>query len=304
MSEFNDIFTSTTKEPGQQKGQEASVENSFNKEEWAAKKKEERETVYTMTDNAAVKVAADPAKFQQYLDTQSRFDRYTATNALLIMEQKPEATQIGALDYWKKNKIYIKKGEMQNPIFILEPGNEYKREDGSVGISYNVKRLYDVSQSEGNPPKQNKSYNDKLVIKALKEASPVNVVVVEFLPDDRGALYDHNSQKIQVRLSGMSAGDIFRAFSQEVAMAEMCSSGNPPPNASFKAYAASYALCKKYGIDVSSYKFDQSGTVLGGIEPHEVRGELSDIRNVVADINGRMYKTLEQSRNNKEQEAR
>ena len=78
--------------------------------------------------------------FQTYLDVQSRFDRYSVGNALLIMERNPQAKKLGDVDYWKGQGGFIKRNQFDKPIIILEPGNEYTREDGSVGVSYNTKR--------------------------------------------------------------------------------------------------------------------------------------------------------------------
>ena len=52
-------------------------------EEYAAKKKAEKEAIYQLLDNTALEVVQSPEKFKAYLDVQSRMDRYTANNALL-----------------------------------------------------------------------------------------------------------------------------------------------------------------------------------------------------------------------------
>ena len=53
-------------------------------EEYAAKKKAEKDAVYQMIDDTATEIVSDPDKFRAYLDTQARMDRYSAANALLI----------------------------------------------------------------------------------------------------------------------------------------------------------------------------------------------------------------------------
>ena len=63
-------------------------------EEYAAKKKAEKEAVYQLLDNTALEVVQSPEKFKAYLDVQSRMDRYTANNALLMYKQFPQASQI------------------------------------------------------------------------------------------------------------------------------------------------------------------------------------------------------------------
>ena len=48
-------------------------------EEYAAKKKAEKEAIYQLLDNTASEVVQSPEKFKAYLDVQSRMDRYTAS---------------------------------------------------------------------------------------------------------------------------------------------------------------------------------------------------------------------------------
>ena len=116
----------------------------LSKEEYAEKKRAEKEKVYQMIDDAAREIVSDPEKFKSFLDTQSRMDRYSAANALLIYSQYPQATQLKDFDDWGKDNVKITKGAKS--ISILEPV-EYTRADGSPGISYNVKKVFDVTQT-------------------------------------------------------------------------------------------------------------------------------------------------------------
>ena len=93
-------------------------------------------------DRTAETLVTDGNIFQTYLDVQSRFDRYSVGNALLIMERNPHAKKLGDVDYWKSQGGFIKRSQFDKPIIILEPGNEYTREDGSVGVSYNTMWIY------------------------------------------------------------------------------------------------------------------------------------------------------------------
>ena len=70
----------------------------LSKEEYAEKKRAEKEKVYQMIDDAAREIVSDPEKFKSFLDTQSRMDRYSAANALLIYSQYPQATQLKDFD--------------------------------------------------------------------------------------------------------------------------------------------------------------------------------------------------------------
>ena len=78
MNNYDDIFDTAVPD-----------EQSFDKDAWAERKQAERQAVYELADATAAEVCADGAKFQAYLDTQARFDRYSVTNVLLIMAQMP-----------------------------------------------------------------------------------------------------------------------------------------------------------------------------------------------------------------------
>ena len=113
--------------------------------QWQVKQQQNRETAYQITDAAIEEFSAGKADVRKYLDVQSRFLNYSVRNTLLVMKKNPEATRIGDYNYWKSQNAEVLRDETKNPIIILEPGKEFKREDGSVGQYYNAKEVYDVS---------------------------------------------------------------------------------------------------------------------------------------------------------------
>jgi len=296
MSNIYDLFAPES--PAQE-------QQTFDKEAWAAKKKQEREGVFELADNTALEVAANSGRFQQYLDVQSRFDRYTATNALLVLAQKPEATRLQSLDKLKEQKQYIKKTEFKKPVLIIEPGDQYQREDGSVGTSYNVKRVYDVSQFEKRTVQPTVTHNERTLIKALMSNAPVTILAADNIPDGSGAVYAPDKKTIFIK-KGMEAAEIFQCLSKELAIVELVRNGEEPGHdgTAFAAYCASYMICKKYNIDAAGYNFSAAPNLLEGMEAQDVKAELTVIRNVSAEINGRMAKVLEPDRTARDQEVR
>ena len=91
----------------------------LSKEEYAEKKRAEKDGVYQLADEAVKEIVSSPEKFKAFLDTQSRLDRYSAVNALLIYKQYPQAVQLKDFDDWSKDNIKITKGAKS--ISILEP---------------------------------------------------------------------------------------------------------------------------------------------------------------------------------------
>ncbi len=297
MSSFDDLFRQENEQPTPRN------DRPFDKEAWAQKKQEQREQVYTMIDETAVAVSQDGAKFQGYLDVQSRFDRYSVSNALLILAQKPNATRIADFDTWKEQGAYIRKKE--SGFYILEPGEEYQREDGTTGISYNPKKMFDITQTGNSRKRETPSYPDERTrLKALMDHAPVPIRISETLPNGVNALYQSDKREIQIR-RGMDAGSIFRTLSQELAHAEMDKGDGSYTRTEhgFHAYCASYMLCKQYGVDTGGfYHFEGAPQELSALEPQDIRAELSTIREASGEISSHMNRMLNQQRQQKRQE--
>lgn len=297
MSEFDDLFTQqenrSTGFPGDQ---------PFDKEAWAQQKKEQREMVYGMVDAVAEAVGSDGAVMQMYLDGQSRFNHYSVSNALLILAQKPDATQVRDFDAWKEQGAYIRKGEAG--FYILEPGEEYQRDDGTTGVSYNPKKVFDISQTGLVRKRETPVYPDeRTAIKALMDHAPVPMHGSDTLPEGTNAFYSPEAREIQVR-RGMDGPNIFRALAQELAHAELDRGDGSyrREDHTFHAYCVSYMLCKQYGVDASSFRFDLAPEVFAGMEPQQIRTELSTIKETAGALSGRMERFLNQQRQQKRTE--
>lgn len=242
MSNFDDIF-----EPAPQA-------EDFDKEAWAAKKKAERDERYATADATAEEICTDGGKFRDYLDVQAKFHRYSATNALLILHDNKNASKLGDKDFWRDQGVYIKRQEFNRPIKIIESNGEYTRDDGSIGVSYNIKRVYDISQTiarmKAQPPV---SHDARALLGALIYKKPVPIQSVDELPNDMGALYDHEQKAIFV-CRGMGASDLFYEVSKALAHAElaMTNENYSYSTADFKAHCVSYILCKEFGIETDN----------------------------------------------------
>lgn len=294
MSNFDDIF-----EPAPQA-------EDFDKEAWAAKKKAERDEVYALADATAEEICTDGGKFRDYLDVQANFRHYSATNALLILATKPDAHRLGDKDFWRDQGVYIKRQEFNRPIKIVESNGEYTRDDGSIGVSYNIKRVYDISQTTARSrAKQPVSHDQRALLNALIYKRPVDIRSVDELPNHASALYDHEQEVIFV-CRGLDADNLFCGLSKALAEAEIALTSDEytPDNASYKAHCVSYILGKEFGFGVSNYKFGNPSEFLRADDPQEIRAELSEIRDTAYDISARMVRSLEKDKapRNNEQE--
>ena len=233
MANFDDLFTAPTATETQ------SDRPQLTKEEYAAKKKAERDSLYALADEMAQEVMRDGEAFRGFLDVQARFDRYSATNALLIYAQNDEATRLRNFDGWKERGIYVRKNE--TGISILEAGDSYVTEDGRTGYYYNVKKVFDISQTDAKRQRQPQvHYDDRLLLSALIAKRPVPIEMADSVQN--GAVYDYERKTIFVQ-RGMDGQDLFRSVSLALARAEMAQQENSTPQAdAFKSYCVSYIL--------------------------------------------------------------
>ena len=142
-------------------------------EEYAAKKKAEKEAIYQLLDNTASEVVQSPEKFKAYLDVQSRMDRYTANNALLMYKQFPQASQIKEFDDWAADGVKVNKG---SKTFIILDQYEYTKKDGTVGIDFNLKRVLDVSQTNGKRSAAPTANRDpRKLVAVMLDSAPINI---------------------------------------------------------------------------------------------------------------------------------
>ena len=167
-------------------------------EEYAAKKKAEKEAVYQLLDNTALEVVQSPEKFRAYLDVQSRMDRYTANNALLMYKQFPQASQIKEFDDWAAEGVKVNKGS--KTFIILDP-YEYTKKDGTIGIDFNLKRVLDVSQTNGKRPAAPTANRDpRKLVAVMLDSAPINIESTNELPyPDMGAFYKNEDQTLYVK---------------------------------------------------------------------------------------------------------
>lgn len=265
----------------------------LSKEEYAEKKKAEKERVYQMVDDTAMQIVSDPEKFRAFLDTQSRMDRYSAANALLIFNQLPEATQLKDFDDWGKDNVKIVKGAKS--ISILEPV-EYARQDGTTGVSYNVKKMFDVSQTNGRQtPAVSVNRDPKALITTMLDACPVEVESTNELPyPNMAAFYNNEKQTLYVKRNVGDSVAVAQCVAQELGHAQLSINSDTYSrrDMGFQAVCIGYMLCKKYGVDTQNFAIDRIPESLKEKEPKEIRAELSKTRNAMSEINSRISEEL------------
>ena len=274
---------------------------AFNKEEWAAQKQEQRKEAYELIDTTCQEMMADGGAFQQYLDVQGHFDRYSVNNAILVSAQMPEATQLKDYGSWKQSRVYVDKDAQK--VTILEPGKEYQREDGSKAVGYNAKVVYDVSQTSAKDrqqPQEQKTMRE--LVSAMIDASPVSFVPMDDL--ELPAFFDSAQQTIFIK-TGLSEEQLFVSMAKEVSAAVFdCKHKESRDASEFKSFCVAYMVSSRYGVDTKGFNFDKLPKEFEGMETQEFKGQLGSMRDVLGEIQSDMYKSLEKNKppKSKEQE--
>lgn len=102
----------------------------------------------------------------RYLAVMARFHRYSFGNLLLIVAQRPDATNVAGFNAWKRLGRHVRKGEKGIAIFApmrlarrqVEPNEDVTKAEGSdertgegTILRFRVVHVFDVSQTEGAP---------------------------------------------------------------------------------------------------------------------------------------------------------
>lgn len=262
-------------------------------EEYKQFKKDEKDGVYRMIDSAISDIMSSPSEFQKYLNTQARMDRYSAANALLIYKQCPEATQLKDFDGWRDENVRIKKGAKS--VSILEPV-DYTRADGTTGISYNVKKAFDISQTNGRrQPAPTVNRDPRNLVTIMLNTATVRCESADQLPNaDAAAYYDNDKGTLFVKKGIGDSVALFQGVALELGYAELAthSEAFSRKDMSFQAVCVGYMLCRKYGVDTKSFAVDRIPNEWKDKEPKEVRAELSKVRTAMSEIHNRISDEL------------
>lgn len=119
---------------------EFAPEGEFDKQAWAERKQSERQEAFDRADAAALRANSDPAALETYMRVAAQLPHHSATNILLIADRIPNATRVGTAEHWRRQGASVRRG--QKAIPIIEPVKEYVRDDGSIGVLYDVRKVF------------------------------------------------------------------------------------------------------------------------------------------------------------------
>jgi antirestriction protein ArdC len=98
--------------------------------------------------------------FRRYLEAQAKFHRYSCGNVLLILGQRPEATQVAGFRAWHALGRHVRRGEQGIRILVPLRGRAPARAaaddvdaEGQVQrrLFFGTGVVFDIAQTEGDP---------------------------------------------------------------------------------------------------------------------------------------------------------
>lgn len=265
------------------------MEKDIDREKFKEKKRAELETLYDAVNEETLMITEDQEKFSAYLRIQARFNRYTVTNAILLLHQFPDAQKLKTFEGWKRDGASVKRGEKS--ISILEPYS-YTKADGNTVKGFRIKKLFDISQTDlkQSPDPFLTGVSSRSLLRALLEASPVETEAVDTLDHGKDSVYDQKKQKIYIRRM-LEPDDFFRAAAVSIAEAQLAEQGSSQDELESKAKATAFMLCVKYGIDPGSLGAKMPGAA-ARMEIKEIKAELSEIRKTFTGIADRADESI------------
>lgn len=260
-------------------------------------------------------------KYLSYLQTMSRFHRYSTRNTLLIYMQKPDAMLVAGYQAWQsKFGRYVKKGETGIKILAPTPFTITKEqqkldpdsrrpilsadglpitEEVEVRIArFKVIPVFDVSQTDGKPlPSlvEDLTGNVKhyeLFLDALLAVSPLPVRFEPLEPGTDGVCRMGDSIAIR---SGMSEIQTISAVVHEITHARLHDlehlqqedeTAKPKDRRTeeVEAESVSYAVCQHYGIETAANSFGYLAAWSKTRELKELNASLDIIRKTAAEL--------------------
>lgn len=257
-------------------------------------------------------------KYAQYLQTMSKFHRYSFNNTLLIAMQRPDATLVTGYRNWQSMGRQVKKGEKgitilapapikrkreqeildQNHMPLLDADGKPKTEEVEVVIPrFKPTTVFDISQTDGEPietlaPEElTEAVADyDLFMKAITAVSPVPIRFDEIVGEAKG--YYHSGDKEIVIQKGMSESQTIKTAIHETGHARLHDKDIMEKQGIEKdrltkeveAESVAYCVCSAFGVDTSEYSFPYIAGWSSNRDMKELKASMDIIRKTAGEM--------------------
>ena len=253
-----------------------------------AEREAKREALLTdLAEGISALVTSDA--WQQYLDVQARFHNYSFTNTMLILCQRPTATQVASYRKWAELGRQVRKGESAIRVWapcmrkVSEPSEAIITDGESETAERKVSGfvlvpVFDVSQTDGDPlPEPCKLLDGQddngifASLSAYAQSLGYRVETPAEIPGHPTAngLCEYGNRCLSVA-SARSPLQMVKSLTHEIGHALL---HEPKPDGTreesrslceLEAESVAYVVCQSLGLDTSGYSFGYVATWQSG----------------------------------------
>lgn len=267
-------------------------------------------------------------KYAQYLQTMSKFHRYSFNNTLLIAMQRPDATLVTGYRNWQSMGRQVKKGEKgitilapapikrkreqeildQNRKPLLDADGKPRTEEVEVVIPrFKPTTVFDISQTDGEPietlaPEElTEAVADyDLFMEAITAVSPVPIRFDEIAGEAKG--YYHSVDKEIVIQKGMSDSQTIKTAIHETGHARLHDKDIMEKQGIEKdrltkeveAESVAYCVCSAFGVDTSEYSFPYIAGWSSNRDMKELKASMDIIRKTAGEMIDELSEKLQE----------
>lgn len=215
--------------------------------------------------------------WQEWLDVQSRFHRYSFNNTILIHLQRPDATRVAGFRTWKSLGRSVRKGE--KGIVILAPivrrvRVESEDEDDKVvagtPTAFRTVHVFDIAQTDGDSLPEVCHLLDGeepsgIYSSLVEVAQSIGYTVEEdYLSGARNGDCNFEQHRIRVEVRNSDVQQV-KTLAHELAHAILHDGFDGGREvAELEAESVAYIVCDQLALDSGSYSFGYVATWAGG----------------------------------------
>lgn len=263
-------------------------------------------------------------KYKEYIETMSRFPRYSINNCILIASQKPDASLVCGFRKWQDdfNRAVLKgekgimilapvkrKADVEEQVFdeenrpkIDENGSPVKEKVTREYQSFRPVYVFDVSQTDGDPiPSLATQLSEDVdsfesMKRMLMEISPVPI---SFEKIDSGAngYFSPSSQQIVVK-ENLPQLQTIKTMIHEIAHATLGHGGKEDKwdreTKEVQAESVAYWVTQMIGLDTSDYSFGYISGWSKDKEVSELKENLDLIKTTADKITSQIEEKLQE----------
>lgn len=221
---------------------------------------------------------------RSYLAMQARFHRYSWSNVLLILAQKPEATRVAGFSTWIDLGRHVNRGE--HGITILAPvfrrRDESQEAEGAASeedvrpspVRFRSVHVFDVSQTSGTPlPEppcrtlEGESGEARWLLPRLLDFAREDGLTVDMAAKDCGSAngyYNRQAGIIHVA-DGLAVDQQAKTLAHEIGHHVLGHEGGHGDRGAKEVAAegTAFVICQHYGMDTTAYSFGYVATWAG-----------------------------------------